>query len=77
MATMARSVATKVLLLDNATVPVNPCNAVIVTVEDPAVPATTVTLVGLAEIVKSCTVKVTVAEWERLPLVPVTVTWTS
>ena len=39
-----------------------------------AVPALTVTLVGLAAIVKSCTVKATVAECDRVPLVPVTVT---
>ena len=39
-----------------------------------AVPALTVTLVGLAAIVKSWTMKVTVALWLRLPLVPVTVT---
>jgi hypothetical protein len=36
--------------------------------------ARTVVEAGLAEIVKSCTVSVTVAEWDRDPLVPVTVT---
>ena len=45
----------------------------------PVLPATTVWLDGLAEIVKSggavaTTVNVTGAEWERLPLVPVTAT---
>jgi len=45
----------------------------------PVDPATTVWLDGLAEIVKSgepeaTTVNVTGAEWERLPLVPVTAT---
>jgi len=45
----------------------------------PVVPAMTVWLDGLAEIVKSGgpearTVNVTGAEWERLPLVPVTAT---
>ncbi len=34
------------------------------------------TAVGLAVTVKSWTTNVTVAEWDRLPLVPVTVTWT-
>jgi hypothetical protein len=51
-----------VLLEARLTVPVNPCNAVIVTVLVPAAFAFTVTLVGLALIVKSRTVKVTVAE---------------
>ncbi len=45
----------------------------------PVLPAMTVWLDGLAEIVKSggpeaTTVNVTGAEWERLPLVPVTAT---
>ena len=56
------------------TTPAKPLTAVIVTVEVPATPALTVTLVKLVAIVKSCTVKVMVAEWDRLPLVPVTVT---
>lgn len=38
------------------------------------VPARTVTPVGLEAIVKSSTVTVTVAEWDRLPLLPVIVT---
>jgi len=38
------------------TIPLNPCWAVTVIVEVPAWPARTVTLVGLAVIVKSCTV---------------------
>jgi hypothetical protein len=56
------------------TTPLKPSRAVTVTEEVPAVPALTVTLVGLATIVKSWTVKFTVVEWNRLPLVPVTVT---
>lgn len=40
----------------------NPFTAVIVIVEVPDVPANTVALVGLAEIVKSCTVYVTIVE---------------
>jgi len=39
-----------------ATVPANPPSAVTVSVEVPLTPARTVTLVGLAAIVKSCTV---------------------
>jgi len=49
---------------------------VTVIVEAPAVPALTVTEDGLAAIVKSWTTKVTVTEWDREPLVPVTPTWT-
>ena len=45
-----------------------------VTVEVPETPARTVIPVGFAETVKSCTAKVTAAEWERELLVPVTVT---
>ncbi len=56
------------------TTPLNPWRAVTVIAEVAAVPAFTVTLVGLAAIVKSWTVKATVAERVRLPLVPVTVT---
>jgi hypothetical protein len=56
------------------TTPLKLSRDVTVTEEGPAVPALTVTLVGLATIVKSWTVKFTVAEWDRLPLVPVTVT---
>jgi len=56
------------------TTPLNPLTAVTVMVEDPEVPEEKVTLVGLAAIVKSCTVTVTVAEWDSVPLVPVTVT---
>jgi hypothetical protein len=53
-------------------VPVNPLTAVTVTVEIAEVP--TVTAAGeLAVIVKSVTVNVAVAEWYRLPLVPVRV----
>ena len=51
-----------VLLLTRLTMPAKPWSAVIVMVEVPALPAFTVTLVGLAAIVKSWTVKVTVAE---------------
>lgn len=57
----------------NATVPVKPLTAPTVIVEVAEVP--TVTAAGdVAAIVKSVTVKVAVAEWLRVPLVPVTVT---
>ena len=56
------------------TTPAKPLTGAIVMVDVPVAPALMVTLVRLAEIVKSWTVKVTVAEWDRDPLVPVTVT---
>jgi len=56
------------------TIPLNPFRAVTVTVDVPEAPARIVTVAGLAAIVKSWTVKVTVAEWDIVPLVPVTVT---
>jgi len=57
----------------NATDPVNPLTGDTVIVEVAGVPAVVVTAVGLAAIVKSVGVKVTVAEWDKVPLVPVTV----
>jgi hypothetical protein len=51
-----------VLLLARLTAPLNPWRPVTVIVEVPAVFTLTVTLVGDAAIVKSCTVYVTVAE---------------
>ena len=56
-----------------ATAPENPFTAVTVIMDAPLTPAGTVTLVGFAAIVKSCTVMVTVVEWDRMPLAPVTV----
>jgi hypothetical protein len=56
------------------TSPLKLCSAFIVMVELPETPAETVTVVGLADIVKSWTVYVTVAECDRLPFVPVIVT---
>jgi hypothetical protein len=44
------------MVVARVTVPTNPLSAVTVTVEVPLTPARTVTLVGLAAIVKSCTV---------------------
>jgi hypothetical protein len=58
------------------TVPVNPFTGATVIVEVPIAPARIVTAVGLAVIWKSgtATLKVTVAVWDSVPLVPVTVT---
>jgi len=56
------------------TTPEKPSSPVTVTVDVPVVPALTVMLVGLAVTAKPCTVKVTVAEWDREPLAPVTAT---
>jgi len=58
------------------TVEEKPLRGAAVTVESPATLVPTVTLAGLADIVKSTTVKVTVAVCERLPMLPVTVTVT-
>jgi len=43
-------------------------------VEVAAVPTLTLAVVGLAATVKSVTITVTVAVWDIVPLVPVTVT---
>jgi hypothetical protein len=60
-ATLAGVKVHDVLLLARLTVPAKPLTEVIVTVDEAAVPALTVTLVGEALMVKSCTVNVTVA----------------
>ncbi len=57
-----------------ATVPVKPFTGATVIVEVALAPTTGVTLVGLAATVKSWTMKVTGADAELAPLVPVTVT---
>lgn len=57
------------------TVPVNPRTLVTTTVDVPAAPALTVTLVGVSVTVKSCTVTPTVVECGIVPIaVPVTAT---
>ena len=61
----------EVLLVPRLTRPVNPLRAAIVIVELPGAPAATLTVVGLATMVKSVTVTTTVAVWENGPLVPV------
>jgi hypothetical protein len=55
-------------------VSVNPLRLVSVTVETPAAPASACTVVGLAAIEKSCSVKPTETAWERPLLLAVTVT---
>jgi hypothetical protein len=57
-----------------ATVPPKPRSALTLMVDDPEAPARTLMLVGLAETVKSWTVKPTVCEWDSVPSVPLTVT---
>jgi hypothetical protein len=62
-------------LLVRATVPVKPLTGATVIVTGPEEPALTTTLVELAVIVKSTTLTVMVpVVWERVPLIPVTVT---
>ena len=73
--TLVGLAAQAVLLVANPTTPAKPFCAEIVIVEVPALPAFTLTEVGLTLIVKSWIVNVTVAECDKPPLVPVTVTW--
>jgi predicted oxidoreductase len=57
----------------SVTVPVKPLRALMVTLEVAEPPVVgTEKVDGLAEIVKSCTFTLTVAEWLRPPLMPVT-----
>ena len=63
-----------VIVVVRLTIPAKPCREVMLDVEVPAAPEFVVTSVGLARRVKSRTVKVTVVECERGPLVPVRVT---
>ena len=63
-----------VLLLARLTTPANPFRPVTVMDEVPGEPARTVTVVGLAAMVKSCTVYKTLVKWESVLLVPVTLT---
>lgn len=65
---------TGLMLNARLTAPLKPWSPVTVIVEVPEAPALTMTVVGLAAIVKSWTVYVTVAVWDRLPLEAVTVT---
>jgi hypothetical protein len=56
------------------TTPANPLTGAIVTVEVPVALTLVLTVVGFAVMAKSWTTSVTVTEWERLALVPVTET---
>ncbi len=56
------------------TVPVKPFTGVSVIVDVTVVPLVLLIVVGFADTVKSLMVTVTVAEWTRAPLLPVTVT---
>jgi hypothetical protein len=73
--TLVGFAAHDVLLVAKPTIPAKPFDPETVTVVDPALPAFTLTMVGVRLIVKSWMVKVTVAEWDKPPLVPVVVTW--
>ncbi len=72
--TLVGESAHDVLLVVRLTRPAKPFWPVMVIVEVAAAFGVNVTDVGLALMVKSCTMNVTVAEWDREPLVPVTVT---
>jgi hypothetical protein len=73
-ATLVGDTVHDVLLVERPTLPAKPVTGVTFTVVVPLELALTVTLFGLAVIVKSWTLKVTVTEWDRLPLAPVTET---
>ena len=62
------------IVVERATVPVNPSNPVAITVVDPVDPARAVTLGEVVVNPKSWTVYVTLAAAVLVPLVPVTVT---
>jgi hypothetical protein len=72
--TLVGDTAQEVLFVAKLTIPAKPFTDATFIVEVPAVPAFRVTDAGAAAIVKSVTVNVTVVEWDRLPLAPVTVT---
>jgi len=74
--TLVGTIVQNVLLVVRLTTPAKLFSAVTEIVEVPADPALAVTLIGLALIVKSWTVKVTVTACDRVALVPVTTTWT-
>jgi len=60
--TLVGAIEHEVLFVARPTTPANPLNAVIVIVEVPVPPAFTVTVIGLAVMVKSTTWYVTVTE---------------
>ncbi len=59
---------------ERATAPENPFTPAIEMVELTDTPLVVFSIVELAEMVKSCTLKPTVVAWDEDPLVPVTVT---
>jgi hypothetical protein len=65
-----------VLFVLRDTTPANPFREVMVTLEVPEVPILTLTVAGFTVIAKSWTRYVTVTEWVREALLPVTPTWT-
>jgi len=69
-------IAQKVLLVARLTTPAKPLSDVMWIVEFETVPGSTVMLAGLAARAKSCTMYMASAEWDKLVLVPVTVTST-
>ncbi len=73
--TLVGETAHEVLLVVRLTRPGNPLSPETVIVEVPAEFTLRLRLVGLAVIVKSCTRRVTVAEWRSEALIPVTPTW--
>jgi hypothetical protein len=72
--TLVGETAHEVLFVVRLTIPAKLLTDMTVMVEVPAVPAFTVTDVGFTTTVKSVTVNVTVVEWDRLLLAPVTAT---
>jgi hypothetical protein len=72
---VGETVQDEVVFVARLTTPAKPFTALTVIVRVPAAFTLTGTLVGLALMVKSWTTKVTVTGWDRLLLVPVTLTW--
>ncbi len=72
--TLVGLAAHAVLLVAKPTMPAKPFSAEMVTVDVPAFPAFTMTVVGVRLIVKSWIVNVTIAECDKPPFVPVAVT---
>lgn len=68
-----RPVEGEMLVVNATDCSTSPFSDVTAIVEFPLVPETIVSVVGLAETPKSWTVKITVAEWVRAPLIAVTV----
>jgi hypothetical protein len=73
--TLAGLAAHAVLFVAKPTIPAKPFNADIVTVDVPAFPAFTMTVVGVRLIVKSWIVNVTIDECDKPPFVPVATMW--